>query len=168
MAADRRFGVPAGCVVRLDAETVPIDSFGAGGWLRLLAFAATAAAAPIACAAGCAAGRVRPAFAALLCRSDDTRDGLSIALGVSFIALTLLSVQTALGLVFDPRYRDLPFAPQSAGVVAFLILMFRRRAGRERERRRKRWPRPCLRCRPAISRSMKASPIGRRSGSARA
>ena len=104
-------------------ETVPIDSFGAGGWLRLLAFAATAAAAPIVCAAGCAAGRVRPTFAALLCRSDDTRDGLSIALGVSFIALTLLSVQTALGLVFDPRYRDLPFAPQSAGVVAFLILM---------------------------------------------
>jgi hypothetical protein len=47
---------------------------------------------------------------------------LDIMLGVSFAALTLLSVQTALGLVFDPRYRDLPFAPQSAGVIAFLIL----------------------------------------------
>ena len=39
------------------------------------------------------------------------------------IALTVLSVQAALGLVFDPRYRDLPFAPQSAGVIAFLVLM---------------------------------------------
>ncbi len=49
-------------------------------------------------------------------------DGLGIFLGVTFAALTLLSVETALGLVFDPRYRDLPFAPQSAGVIAFLIL----------------------------------------------
>ena len=39
------------------------------------------------------------------------------------IALTVLSVQAALGLVLDPRYRDIPFAPQSAGVIAFLVLM---------------------------------------------
>ena len=38
-------------------ERLPIDSFTAGGWLRSLAFALTAAAAPIACAAACAAGR---------------------------------------------------------------------------------------------------------------
>jgi hypothetical protein len=37
--------------------------------------------------------------------------------------LTLLSVETALGLVFDPRYRDIPFAPQSAAVFTFLVLM---------------------------------------------
>jgi glucan 1,3-beta-glucosidase len=104
-------------------ETVPIDSFGVGGWLRLLAFAAVAAAAPIACAAACAAGRRPPSFAALLARTAEARDGLNIALGGSLIALTLLSVETALGLVFDPRYRDIPFAPQSAGVVAFLVLM---------------------------------------------
>ena len=104
-------------------ETVPVDSFGLGGWLRSLAFAVTAAAAPIACAAACAAGRKPPSFAALLARSRGARDGVSLALGASLIALTLLSLQTALGLVFDPRYRDPPFAPQSAGVVAFLALM---------------------------------------------
>jgi exo-beta-1,3-glucanase (GH17 family) len=102
-------------------EMVPVESVGIGGWLRSLAFAATAAAAPIACAAACAAGRKRPSFAVLMSR-DAALDGLGIMLGVSFAALTLLSVQTALGLVFDPRYRDLPFAPQSAGVIAFLIL----------------------------------------------
>jgi hypothetical protein len=32
-------------------------------------------------------------------------------------------VLTALGLVFDPRYRDIPFAPQSGAAVAFLVLM---------------------------------------------
>ncbi|MGB6660762.1 MAG: beta-(1-6) glucans synthase, partial [Xanthobacteraceae bacterium] len=46
-----------------------------------------------------------------------------LALGVVFIALTLLSVETALGLVFDPRYRDIPFAPQSGAVVAYSVLM---------------------------------------------
>jgi len=104
-------------------ETVPVDSFGLGGWLRLLSLAAVAAAAPIACAAGCAAGRKQPSFAALLSRTTEVRDGLNTALGASLIALTLLSVETALGLVFDPRYRDIPFAPQSAGAAAFLVLM---------------------------------------------
>ena len=100
-------------------ETVPVDSIGIGGWVRMLAFAAVAAAAPIVCAAACAAGRTRPVFAALLGRPDGTRDGLDLALGVVFIALTLLSVETALGLVFDPRYRDIPFAPQSGAVFAY-------------------------------------------------
>ena len=104
-------------------ERLPIDSFDTGGWLRALAFAVTAAAAPIACAAACAVGRQQPSFAAVLSRSGAPRDGLRIALGVILIALTLLSVQTALGLVFDPRYRDIPFAPQSAAVIPFLVLM---------------------------------------------
>ena len=107
-------------------ERLPIDSFGAGGWLRSLAFALTAAAAPVACAAGCAAGRMQPTFAAVLGRSDRSggaRDALNVALGTTLIALTVLSLQTALGLVFDPRYRDIPFAPQSAAAIPFLVLM---------------------------------------------
>ena len=104
-------------------ETIPVDSIGIGGWVRMLAFAAVAAAAPIVCAAACAAGQTRPAFAALLGRADGARDGLDRALGVVFIVLTLLSVETALGLVFDPRYRDIPFAPQSGAVFAYLVLM---------------------------------------------
>ncbi len=100
-------------------ERVPIDGFGAGGWLRSLTFALTAAAAPIVCAAALAAGRTQPTFAAV---TGGERDAFGIALGTCMIALTLLSVQTALGLVFDPRYRDIPFAPQSAAVVPFLVL----------------------------------------------
>jgi glucan 1,3-beta-glucosidase len=105
-------------------ERVPIDGFTAGGRLRLLAFAITAAAAPIACAAACAAGRGLPTFGAVLSRSAKPQDAISLAVGLSLIALTVLSVQGAIGLVFDPRYRDLPFAPQSAAVVPFLMLMF--------------------------------------------
>jgi glucan 1,3-beta-glucosidase len=104
-------------------ERIPIDSFGVGGWLRSLGFAFAAVAAPIACAAACATGRMLPSFAALLSRASGPRDAVSIALGVSVILLTLLSVETALGLVFDPRYRDIPFAPQSGAAFAFLVLM---------------------------------------------
>ena len=106
-------------------ETIPVDSIGIGGWVRMLAYAAVVAAAPVVCAIACANGRSRPAFAALLAASSDRRTGLlDLALGLVFIALTLLSVETALGLVFDPRYRDIPFAPQSGAAFAFLALMF--------------------------------------------
>ena len=107
-------------------ETVPVESFTPGGWLRSLAFAAIAAAAPIVGTIACAAGRALPTFSSLLGRTGERRDALSWALGGVFIALVVLSVQAALGLVFDPRYRDIPFAPLSAAVVPFLVLMFSR------------------------------------------
>ncbi len=101
-------------------ERVPIDSFTIGTWLRSIVFAATAAVVPAASAAAIAADRAQPAFAALIGGRRGTRDALGVILGGSLIALTLLSIETALVLVFDPRYRDLPFAPQSAGVIALV------------------------------------------------
>jgi len=105
-------------------ERIPIDSFSAGTWLRAIAFAGTAAFAPIACAAAYVSGRRQPTFASVLGRDRVVRDPLTFALGACLIALTLLSIETALGLVFDPRYRDLPFAPQSGAVFGFLWLSF--------------------------------------------
>lgn len=104
-------------------ETVPVESFSFGSWLRSLAFAATAAAAPIVGALACAAGRAPPRFAALLGRTGERCDGLDFALGGTLVALMLVSVEAALGLVFDPRYRDIPFAPLTAAVVPFLVLL---------------------------------------------
>ncbi len=103
-------------------ERVPIDSFSIGTWLRSIVFAAIAAVAPAASAAAIAADRAQPAFAALIGGRRGTRDALGVVLIGSLMALTLLSIETALVLVFDPRYRDLPFAPQSAGVLAFVGL----------------------------------------------
>lgn len=104
-------------------ERIPIDSFTGGSWLRSIAFAVTAVVAPAASAAAIATGRRQPAFAAIIGGRRGTRDVLGVVLGGSLIALTLLSIETALVLVFDPRYRDIPFAPQSAGVIAFIALM---------------------------------------------
>jgi exo-beta-1,3-glucanase (GH17 family) len=103
-------------------ERIPIDSFSAGTRLRAIAFAVTAAFAPIACAAAYVSGGRQPTFASVLGRDRVVRDPITFALGACLIALTLLSIETALGLVFDPRYRDLPFAPQSGAVFGFLWL----------------------------------------------
>ena len=105
-------------------EAVPVESFTFGSWLRSLALAGVAATAPIVCAAACAAGRRRPAFSALRGGAVGRGDALSLALGAVFITLVLLAVQAALGLDFDPRYRDIPFAPLCSAVVPFAVLLF--------------------------------------------
>jgi glucan 1,3-beta-glucosidase len=105
-------------------ETIPVESYTAGGWLRSLAFAAIAALAPIVCATACALSRPLPVFAALLGRRGELQPALGWILGLTFIAVVLFAVQAALGLVFDPRDRDIDFAPFTAAVVPFLVLFF--------------------------------------------
>jgi exo-beta-1,3-glucanase (GH17 family) len=103
-------------------ETIAVESYTLGGWSRLLAFAALAAIAPVQCATASAASQSPPTFAALLGRSGEYRAALSWAVGITFIAVVLMSIQSALGLVFDPRDRDIDFAPLSAAIVPFAIL----------------------------------------------
>jgi exo-beta-1,3-glucanase (GH17 family) len=104
-------------------ETVLVESFSPGSWMRSLAFAAVSAVAPLVCAAGLAAGRRIPAFASLIGGEHRRADLLDWLLGGGLMALMLVAVEAALGLVFDPRYRDIPFAPLTAAMVPFLILL---------------------------------------------
>jgi exo-beta-1,3-glucanase (GH17 family) len=104
-------------------ESVLVDSFSPGSWSRSLAFAAVSGLAPVICAAGFAAGRRIPAFASLIGGGEVRRDRLDWALGGILIAVMLVAIEAALGLVFDPRYRDIPFAPLTASVVPFLALL---------------------------------------------
>ena len=48
------------------------------------------------------------------------------------MATLVLSLQVALGLVFDPRYKDFPFAPLTAAIVPLAVhgLAMARAAGR--------------------------------------
>jgi exo-beta-1,3-glucanase (GH17 family) len=114
--------VPA-VLVGWTIETVLVESFSPGSWMRSLAFAAVSALAPVVCAAGLAAGRRIPAFALLIGGQRGRADILDWLLGGTLIALMLVAVEGALGLVFDPRYRDIPFAPLTAAMVPFLILL---------------------------------------------
>ena len=104
-------------------ETVPIEGYGPGRLLRILLLTLVAGAAPLLAAFACAANQTVPAFAALLGGGAFGRGGLQrCVLGGILIATFLLAVQAALGLVFDPRYRDFDFAPLTAAVVPYLIL----------------------------------------------
>ena len=103
-------------------DQVDPESFSPGGWLRALALAAIAAASPIVCAIACAVRRPLPPLSALLGGDAANRDGLFWALGLSFLLVFVLAVQMALGLVFDPRYRDIPFAALTAAVLPYLVL----------------------------------------------
>jgi len=114
-------GVLAGWIV----ENLPIESLGAGGWLRGLSFAALAIAVPVVGAAAMAVLIGAPVFARTIGRkADRARDRLALTLGALLVAVTVLAVQSALALSFDPRYRDFPFAPLTAAALPFALLNF--------------------------------------------
>ena len=47
-------------------------------------------------------------------------------LGLTLVVTTLIAAETALGFVFDPRYRDFPFASLTMAVVPFALLSMNR------------------------------------------
>src|ERR1019366_7785420 len=97
-------------------------------WRRSLAWALAALAAPVACAAAVASGVTVPSFACVLGRNAyRSPPPLTLVLGALLIVLAVLAMQAGLGLDFDPRYRDFPFAPLTGGVFPFLLVSVLRR-----------------------------------------
>jgi exo-beta-1,3-glucanase (GH17 family) len=112
----------AGGLIGWTVVNVPIESLYVAGWTRSLAFAAVAVAAPIAISIAMMRGTPLPRFSQLLGPAGArTRDPLAWAIGIVMIATMLLALVCALGLVFDPRYRDFPFAPLTAAAVPLLL-----------------------------------------------
>jgi len=114
--------ITGGTLIGWSIANVPVESLGAGGWLRSLAFAAVAVLAPPTLSAAVMRGTPLPRFSALLGPATErVHDPLARLIGALMIATTLLALLTALGLVFDPRYQDFPFAPLSAAVLPFFM-----------------------------------------------
>src|ERR1700704_4178369 len=112
----------SGTMIGWTIAGIPLESLTTGDWMRSLAWGTVAIAAPVLCAMTVAAGIEVPSFARVLGRRADRVEGwLAISLGLVLVALTLLAVQAALGLVFDPRYRDFPFPALIAAAVPFLV-----------------------------------------------
>jgi glucan 1,3-beta-glucosidase len=102
---------------------VPVESLGAGGWALSVAWAAVACAAPIACAAGLIRSVPAASFGRVLGRPQERpRDRVALITGALLVWLSVLALQVAFMLVFDPRYVDFPFAPLLAAAVPFLLL----------------------------------------------
>ena len=102
---------------------IPVESFGVGGWARSLALLAVVLVTPLAGTAALVRGIAVPPFARLLGRADERPSGLTASvLGTGLVILTVLAIQVALGLVFDPRYRDFPFVSLTAATTPYAVL----------------------------------------------
>ena len=101
---------------------VPIESMGVGGWIRCLALAAAAFASPLVLTMAIMRGIAQPSIARIIGPEDArTRHKTTLAVGAVAMLTILVSVISALGLVFDPRYKDFPFAPLLGACVPFLV-----------------------------------------------
>ena len=113
----------AGILLGVAEDKMFYESYGLGGWLAWGSLLAAATASPLFCANALMSGRPLPTFLELLGpRGYRTRSALAMALGLALIVTTLIGAETALGFVFDPRYKDFPFAALTMAVVPFSVL----------------------------------------------
>jgi exo-beta-1,3-glucanase (GH17 family) len=114
----------AGILLGVAADKMFYESYGIGGWLGWGALLTAAIASPLLCANAVMSGRSLPTFLELL-GPRDARTGsvLAMILGAALVVTTLIGSETALGFVFDPRYKDFPFAALTMAVVPFSTLM---------------------------------------------
>jgi glucan 1,3-beta-glucosidase len=114
----------AGILLGIATDKMFYESYGIGGWLGWGALLTAAIASPLLCANALMSGRALPTFLELVGPSDArARSLLTIILGAALAVTTVIGTETALGFVFDPRYRDFPFAALTMAVVPFSTLM---------------------------------------------
>jgi exo-beta-1,3-glucanase (GH17 family) len=114
----------AGILLGVAGDKLFYESYGLGGWLRWGVLLAMGMAAPLLCANALMSGRALPTFLELLGpREDRTRSVVTGLLGAVLIVTVLIAAETALGFVFDPRYKDFPFAALTMAVLPLSLLM---------------------------------------------
>ena len=117
------FATVGGALVGLLIERLVFESLTVGDWVRAAALLATSISAPALSTLALISGQTPPAFSDLMSpRGGKKRAGLEVALGVTLLAISLIGCVTALGLVFDPRYRDFPFIALTISVLPLLVL----------------------------------------------
>jgi exo-beta-1,3-glucanase (GH17 family) len=117
----------AGILLGIGADKMFYESYGVGGWVQWGALLAAGIASPLLCANALMSGRSLPTFLDLLGpRDDKQRSVTTYLLGLALVVSAVIGSETALGFVFDPRYRDFPFAALTMAVVPFAFLTLNR------------------------------------------
>jgi exo-beta-1,3-glucanase (GH17 family) len=122
-----------GILLGVAAEKTLYESYGLDGRLAHGSLLAVGIAAPLLCSDAHMSGRALPTFLELIGpRENRTRSFPTMILGLTLIVTTLIALQSALALVFDPRWRDFPFAGLTMAVVPFwtLTLLNRQKPGK--------------------------------------
>ena len=123
-----------GALLGIAVDKMLVESLGTGGWLQWGALLAAASLAPVLASIAQVTGRPLPAFQDLIGPKHlRDRSALAVLLGVTLAITILIAVQSALGFVFDPRYRDFPFAALTMAAVPLLgLALLNRRPQGER------------------------------------
>lgn len=111
-----------GSMIGWAIELMAYESLGIGGWIRSGALVALAAITPLTLAVVLVRREWLPTFADVL----TPRGGVPISWserlsGLLTAATAVMALQVAFGLVFDPRYKDFPFAPLTAAIVPIVL-----------------------------------------------
>jgi glucan 1,3-beta-glucosidase len=119
-----------GAMIGWAFELIFYESLGIGGWLRSAALVALAALTPLIAAAVLMRDESLPSFADVLARANGAGSSrVAWVMGFLVVATTAIAIQVALGLVFDPRYKDFPFAPLTAAIVPIALASLPGRGG---------------------------------------
>ncbi len=114
----------AGMLLGIATDKMFYESYGFGGWLGWGSLLTAAIASPMLCANALMSGRSLPTFLELLGpRAERTGSVLTMVLGAVLVVTALMAAETALGFVFDPRYKDFPYASLTMAVVPFWSVM---------------------------------------------
>jgi exo-beta-1,3-glucanase (GH17 family) len=110
-----------GILLGVSVEKMFYESYGIGGCVVQGLLLAAAIASPLLASNALMSGRALPSFVGLI-RQGRSRSLATMILGVILAATALMAAVTALGLVFDPRWRDFPFASLTMAVAPFWTL----------------------------------------------
>lgn len=118
-----------GILLGLGAEKAAYENYGLAGWFNQGLLLTAAVTLPLLCSNALMAGRPLPTFRELLGpREGWPRSLPALVLGLVLIVTTLVTVELALGLVFDPRSRDFPFAGSTmVAVPVWTVALLNRR-----------------------------------------
>lgn len=124
----------AGSLLGVAVDKLIYESLGPGGWLQWGLLLAAAVIAPVLTATALMSGRTLPTFVELIgpvAQRTDSR--FTAAHGLVWLVAIVIAAQVALGFVFDPRYRDFPFAALTMIAVPYAALtIVNRPSGRRR------------------------------------
>jgi len=113
----------AGMLFGVAADKMFYESYGLDGWLMWGSLLAAAIVAPVFGAHALMSGRPLPTFLELLGPKDyRNRSAVTVILGVALAVAILIGADSAIGFVFDPRYKDFPFAALTMAAVPFAAL----------------------------------------------
>jgi glucan 1,3-beta-glucosidase len=112
-----------GMMLGLAVEAAAYESLGWSGWLRSGMLVAVSVASPVVASSAIAARLNATAISNVIGpREARVSDSLARALGWVVVATSVLALESALSLTFNPRYLDFPYAAMTCAVAPLIIL----------------------------------------------